>query len=62
MPRVMVLNKGRKRKLRAIQWTLPEKLSAAALFLLLGGLCIAIALWIAFEYPSDLQPYLEIRR
>ena len=63
MPKVMVLYKGRKRKLRAMQWSLPEKLSAAALFLLLGGFCAAVALWAASVYSSNPEePRLEIRR
>jgi hypothetical protein len=63
MARVMVLNKGRKRKLRAIHWSVPEKVSAAALFLLIGGFCIAVALWMANEYPIDPQePHLVVQR
>jgi len=62
MPRVMVLNKGRKRKLRDIQWTFPEKVSAAALVLFLGGFCVAVALWAA-SHPIDRdEPHVEIRR
>jgi len=63
MSKVMVLNRGRKRKLRNIQWTVSEKVSAAALILFFGGFCIAVALWAASVYPRDSQlPHLEIRR
>jgi hypothetical protein len=47
MPGRMILNKGRKRKLLAIHWTVSEKVSAAALFLFLGAFCVAVALWMA---------------
>jgi hypothetical protein len=63
MSKVMVLNKGRKRKLRDIQWTRSEKVSAAALILFLGGFCIAVAFWMASVDPTDSQePSVEIRR
>jgi hypothetical protein len=63
MPRVMVLNKGRKRKLQAIQWTVWEKVSAGVLLLFLSAFCVGIALWMATVNPSDPQkPHPEIRR
>ena len=63
MPKVMVLNKGRKRKLRAIQWTALERVSAAALFLLLVGFSIGVAIWVVSIYSTDPQePHLQDRR
>ena len=63
MPRVMVLSKGRKRKLHAIRLTLSEKLTLAALSLLLLGFCFVVGYWMAFESTSEThQPCLEVRR
>jgi hypothetical protein len=63
MPRVITLDKGNKRRLRGIRWSIPEKLSAAALFLLLVGFCIAVALLSSNSKPSGADEHvLQIRR
>lgn len=63
MPRVMSLNKGSKRRLRAIRWTLGEKIAAAAVSLFLVVFCIVVALWTAYHFSDNSpEPRLELRR
>ncbi len=63
MPRVITFDKGSKRRLRNIRWSIPEKLSAAALFLLLAGFCIAVALWSASHWLTGAdEHWLQIKR
>ena len=63
MSRVITFDKGSRRRLRKIQWTARERLGAAALFLLLVGFCITVALWSASGPLNGTGEHrLEIRR
>lgn len=63
MPRVITLDKGSKRALRGIRWSRSERLSAAALFLLLVGFCIAVALWSSSNSQSGAEEHrLQLQR
>ena len=63
MPRVITLDKGSKRKLRGIRWTVAQRISAAALLMLMVVFSVLAALWTAFYFSDeDRQPRLELRR
>lgn len=62
MPRIITFDKGSKRKLRGIRWTVREKLSAAAIFLLLVLFCIAVALWSAGSLNRAQEHGLRLQR
>ena len=62
MPRVITFDKGSKRKLRGLRWSVREKLSAAAIFLLLVLFCIGVAIWSASSLNRTGEHLLEHQR
>jgi hypothetical protein len=61
MPRVINFDKGSKRRLRQIQWSVAERASALALFLFLGLLCVQIALCDSSSEPAKPGPFFDLR-
>jgi len=63
MPGVITFDRGSKRRLRRVHWTIADRISVVVLFLLVAAVCIFAALWIAY-YDSDSIPEhrLEVRR
>ena len=52
MPRVKLLNMGSRRRISQIRWTRWDVLHAIALFLLMAGISVWIAVWFNL-YPTE---------
>jgi hypothetical protein len=51
--RVINFDRGSKKRMQRIRWTLSEKAAFVLLFLFLGGFCVLIGLWDASNYVVD---------
>jgi hypothetical protein len=60
--RVINFDRGSKRRLRQIRWTLRERTSVVLLFLILLALCILYVLWdLSHEHPFSGDTMRTIR-
>lgn len=53
MARVIDFDRGSKKRMQKIRWTLSEKATLLLLFLLLGVFCVLIGLWDASHHTVD---------
>ena len=53
MGRIIHLDKGSKKRIQRIRWTLTERMTLALIFLVLAVFCILIGLWDASHYALD---------
>jgi hypothetical protein len=60
--RVINFDRGSKRRLRQVRWTLRERTSVALLLMLLVALCILVELWdVSHEHPFVWETLKAIR-